>query len=113
MMQIKSQNQMKRFKIKHFNSQEIIYSQSEENENLKKQFLNLSNEGISSAQYGSTISKYNKIIQLLTELSINYETILPELSIIIYNQKMNNKLLNQKRTKMKLYCFNNLSLKNW
>lgn len=38
-------------------------------------------------KYNDTIEKYNKIIHLLKELSIDYDTILPELSIdnFIYN----------------------------
>ncbi|CAD8200898.1 unnamed protein product [Paramecium octaurelia] len=49
-------------------------------EELKKQYQKMTqDEHLSMEKYGETISKYNKAIQLLHELQIDYDSLLPEL----------------------------------
>ncbi|CAD8096254.1 unnamed protein product [Paramecium sonneborni] len=60
--------------------QQKIIEITNDQEQLRKQYQKMTeDENLSVEKYSETISKYNKVIQLLHELQIDYDTLLPEL----------------------------------
>ncbi|CAD8181031.1 unnamed protein product [Paramecium pentaurelia] len=60
--------------------QSKIIEITNEQEELKQQYQKMTqDEHLSMEKYGETICKYNKAIQLLHELQIDYDSLLPEL----------------------------------